>query len=281
MNELDDKMRKRLRELADQEPAALDLFARQRVMARVREQASRPRGVWLPRIVLAMAFVLAIVWGARIRDGEPRPGLPPPAGAPRVVAVPDEPAEARELAAAPPCAEAPVPEPRAAAWRGGRRTIDLPGRARFVLFGGARAALAHEPCQTTLTLDGVGRVLVHAEDLMGGALVVRTSAGDVTVHGTVFDVRIDRRSRLAVAVAEGEVGVGDALVPAGHALWRDGERERVRALRADEVRGLLDTVRDPAAHVTSRPSAPAIEPAVDSPRGEVVGGVPMVHEPAW
>ena len=285
MKDLDEEMRKKLRELAQSEPAALDLFARQRVLARVREQTSRSRSLWLSRIVLAVAFVLAIVWGSRMRDGGLAADevLPPATGAPRVVAVPEERSGSDEVAAARACADAPLPEPRAGTFRAGRRTIDLPGRARFVLFGnGTHADLERDACRTVLSLHGPGRVLVHAEDLMGGELVVRTPAGDVVVHGTVFDVRIDRRARLAVAVAEGEVGVGETRVAAGHALARDGDDERVTALRADEVRALLDIVRDPASHAPARATAVA-EPAepVTPPRGEVTGGVPMVHEPNW
>src|SRR5262249_12334412 len=63
------------------------------------------------------------------------------------------------------------------------------------------------PCRTIIALES-GTVAVHAKDLGGGELRVRTKRGDVVVHGTIFAVTEDDSS-LEVEVAEGNVTVTD------------------------------------------------------------------------
>lgn len=285
MRNLDERMRRRLRALAESEESPLGPIERQRVLMRVRERPEAPRGTWLGVAAAAAAMALALVWWAQPASIAPSPASSPE---PRRLARSstasttdvDEPRAPVARVGGPACATAPIPELREARWRGGRRALDLDGRARFVLFAGAEAEIAHDTCTTVLTMAS-GRVLVHAEELLGGELVVRTEAGEVVVHGTLFDVRVDGRRRLAVAVAEGEVGVrhdgGERRVPAGSVLEREGVEETVRALAGSEVRTMLSTLRHPAAARANR----AAEEVPRVPRGEVVGGVPMVHEPDW
>src|SRR5690606_12654934 len=154
------------------------------------------RAAWL--WLAAAVGLLALAWAGRLlggmAPGDPLPPqalskVPPSAAAPETPApaeAPRPPERVEPVARA--CASRPIP--RARDRRGGDvRAIELGDRARFVLFGRADARLERvSPCETTFVLED-GRVAVHAIDLAGGELVVRTPAGEVVVHGTVFDVR--------------------------------------------------------------------------------------------
>ena len=287
MNQLDETLRRRMRELAESEISPLGAIERQRILSRLREQDPRPRPPWiLPVIAVAGLLLVALGRGHETGDVdvEPRPANVAERSEPRARAPLDAPPRVVATGEAP-CAGAPVPVAHETRYRGGRRALDLGERARFVLFRGAYAELEREACRTVLTLRE-GRVAVHARDLRGGELVVRTRAGDVVVHGTVFDVSVARdAARLRVSVAEGVVGVtggtDDTRVEAGRALEREGPRERLSDLTPARTRTLLDLLRDPASNARA-PRGPTVE---EEPprgrRGEVVGGVPMLHEPTW
>ncbi len=297
MRDLDESLRRHLGRLARDEASLLGPVERGRILARVREASSEPhRASWL--WLAAAVGVLAVAWASRMLGGlEGEPGGEPArvqSGPPAPAAEPDprpapaedpdraERAEPAELA----CARLPVPRARDRRG-GGLRAIELGGRARFVVFGGAEARLERvSRCATTLVLDD-GRVAVHAIDLAGGELVVRTPAGEVVVHGTVFDVQFSAGdARLSVAVAEGEVGVvagGEQVsrLSGGHALDLTEGRALLSEIDDERAEGLLETVRQPIRpRPPSRPRAPP-EPDRPPPRGEVVGGVPFVHQPGW
>ena len=63
--------------------------------------------------------------------------------------------------------------------------------------------VGEDACRTIVDLRE-GRVTVHADDLGGGTLAVRTSRGEVTVHGTIFSVAA-RDQVVTIEVEEGRV----------------------------------------------------------------------------
>ncbi len=98
------------------------------------------------------------------------------------------------------------------------------GFAAFEAEAGAAARVeVAGPCETRIDLSR-GAIAVHARDLAGGALSVRTPVGEVTVRGTIFRVAVERGA-LAVEVAEGRVAVragGRERVVAAGERWRSG-----------------------------------------------------------
>lgn len=86
------------------------------------------------------------------------------------------------------------------------RDVLLGERARVILDPEARAEItATSPCRTLIHLRQ-GRVTVHARDLGGGELIVRTEEASVVVHGTIFAVETNKDA-LTVEVLEGLVEV--------------------------------------------------------------------------
>lgn len=286
MKRLDDDMRDTLRALAAHERSPLGPVERQRIVRRATAACEQRTPSVLPWLALAAAAfaIAAIARGTMTGDAERAASRKEVAAKD---AAPIEVLAVESLAVEePPCAGAPLPIARTERDRAARRTtIDLGDRARFVLLEGARAELAEQTaCRTVLALDR-GRVAVHARDLSGGELIVRTSRGDVVVHGTIFDVRAEGDgAELAVSVAEGVVGVvtggrelarlheGDAArVDAAGATVHDASHRAVLALRA-----LVDPPRRPRAVVPApQPDPP---PAPATVRGEVTVGNPFVHD---
>lgn len=123
--------------------------------------------------------------------------------------------------------------------------LDLGATALAVGGRDAEVSLAEaSPCRTVISL-GAGTVTVHAKDLGGGALVVRTRDGDVTVHGTVFAVT-ESTDTLLVEVSQGRVEVGLAegaqVLTAGERLLYSKlgvARGAVEGTRAHEMRALV------------------------------------------
>lgn len=330
--ELDGDLQRRLASLAAEERSPLDNLDRQRILARVREaeaveagRASRAasiRGMGLTAMVALAAAALLLVALSRASDRSAATQAGSLANldkrpVERVDAV-EEALRARastvESVRVPPssprCATLEVPTARARRDRRGA-VIDLGERARFVLSRGADGAIVEAtPCSTTFALRA-GGLAVHARDLAGGELVVRTDSGDVVVHGTIFSVSVDAPARpgvppaLQVSVAEGEVGVvvrGRASDGAGNlevARLRPGEGARVehgldargRLVAASRRFDARDEVEPLAALVASarhgRPapapasvSVPAPTPAVSATvtvHGEVLEGTVEVR----
>ncbi|MEM7608753.1 MAG: tetratricopeptide repeat protein, partial [Myxococcota bacterium] len=69
---------------------------------------------------------------------------------------------------------------------------------------GVAEVVEADPCRSVVALRE-GRIAVHARDLGGGELVVRTARADVRVIGTIFEVDVQRS--LEVRVSEGIVAV--------------------------------------------------------------------------
>ncbi|MGE0784699.1 MAG: FecR domain-containing protein [Sandaracinaceae bacterium] len=148
------------------------------------------------------------------------------------------------------------------------------GFAAYQASEGAVARVVRaEPCETEIELAS-GAVTVHARDLGGGALRVRTPGGQVTVHGTIFRVAIEG-SDWSVAVGHGRVSVDDGarevFLDAGQ-RWRshggidpleDGAAAAMRAeVRGWDVRGWEVSGREARAEARG---ATAIERANEPP----------------
>jgi Tfp pilus assembly protein PilF len=109
--------------------------------------------------------------------------------------------------------------------------------------------LEASPCKTIIEL-AAGSVTVHAKDLGGGELAVRTRDGEVRVHGTMFAVTQTGDS-LAVEVVEGHVLVSHRATK----LTVDGG-ERVLASELGVARGTLG--QDRARELRAALAAPAV-----------------------
>ena len=308
MRPLDETLRRRLAELAENERSPLGVVERQRIVARAGELEPAARGGTLLAWALVGGAAVALMW--QLAPSTPQRWAEPTVGtdhAPQLAAqhgavgsegpdgVPEIPGE-RPVTERPPCADAPVPDVAPPRFHGrDAEAIDLGDRARFVLFGDAEGRFEElERCRTAFVLER-GRVLVHARDLAGGELTVRTPAADVAVRGTVFDVRLEPGStRLRVAVAEGRVdvtarsgGTQTTGISPGEVVDVDGAASVRSSLAPGDVRSLLEAVsdaprREPLRRLRPRPeAAEAAEAEPERPRGEVVGGVPQVHQPRW
>lgn len=244
--ELDEALRARLSRIAQGEDLPdLDDLGTARIARRIAAEAERRnaplfRGAWaalayglLPAITAAL-----VLWGLANDSVE----SPPPA-----------------------CAAAPAPRDRDAA----PERLDFGARALAVAEPGAEVRVARaESCAIRLDLAR-GRVTVHARDLGGGELRVRTGAVDAVVHGTVFAVEHAADGAVAVDVVEGRVTGerGGSEIASAHAGQRFtvrgakvqtvplGEAART-AMRAALVAGVPAPVRVPVA-----PAAPVAPPA--------------------
>lgn len=127
----------------------------------------------------------------------------------------------------------------------GDEHLTLGARAEFVTPPGAEISVdLVEPCMTRISLHK-GAIAVHAKDLGGGELRIRTGRGDVVVRGTMFRVESDDGA-LKVSVEHGRVSVlqGErelASVPGGQRVEVVGTGVRRGELSADELQALRDT----------------------------------------
>jgi hypothetical protein len=269
---LDDAFRRRIGALAASDPTELDEETRERIVARVAAEgpllARRARrvriAIAIAAPVLAAAAIAGLVVGRR--------------------AVPEE----RHVAAAVPPSPACATRAERAANAGFVRnetgqTLDLGVTAFAHASSDSSVRLVDgSPCKTAIELS-TGTVTVHAKDLGGGELGVRTKDGEVMVHGTIFAVT-ETGDSLSVEVVEGRVlvthksekvaiGAGERLLAselgvARGALAGDRARELRRLVAAPEVVGFdaLEPVnseeqaRKPSAGVASPKAKPGVEP---------------------
>ena len=191
-------MRGRLHDLAGADGSSLlDEAAQERILALVREEG--------PRIVRAAKRRRFLVGAS---------GFAAVAAAAAVLFAMRHPADVSTAKVAsgnaPVCASRVVPASAKAGFVGGASgaELDLGSVAFAASMPGTSVHLEEaSPCRTIIALDS-GTVAVHAKDLGGGELRVRTSRGDVVVHGTIFAVTRDETS-LAVEVVVGNVSVTD------------------------------------------------------------------------
>lgn len=133
---------------------------------------------------------------------------------------------------------------RAAGSHGGEQ-LALGARAEFVTPPGAEISVdVVEPCMTRISLHE-GAIAVHAKDLGGGELRIRTQHGDVVVRGTMFRVENDAKG-LKVSVEHGRVSVlqGErelASVPGGQRVEVVGAGVRRDGLTEGELQALRET----------------------------------------
>ncbi|MBI5490258.1 MAG: FecR domain-containing protein [Deltaproteobacteria bacterium] len=223
--DLDERLRARLRAASEGEPDGADDRSWERVARRV--AAAGPgvlRTAHRRRIavrVIAGLAVLAVPVAAWLVSRSPggTPSLPPRA------------ADLRPCAARPP----PLPaEPLPGA--DGTRRLDLEQVGVVIAEEGAGVSLTeYSACRTVLSLAR-GRITVHARDLGGGQLRVRTTACDVVVHGTLFAVTLEGTA-VDLEVAEGVVTIerdGDeiARVGSGERFVLRGSRRELEPLEA-------------------------------------------------
>ncbi len=263
---LDENLRARLRHLAAAEDDDLDTAARARVVARIGAEgpavvrrARRARAAVGAGVVVAAAAAAAFYFGVASQGTEP-PSAP-------VAHEPDLPQEHPPAVPARPCEGREDPSAVAVGFstQGGRSVLDLGVVAHAESAPSADVYLQEATrCRTVIHLRS-GRVAVHAKDLGGGALVVKSGDVAVEVRGTIFGVSRSGET-LAVEVAEGRVVVArperqPIAVDGGTRLrldQRDDSFETV-LLDAHESHALLSE----AAGV--RPDAAAPTPRAESP----------------
>ena len=268
---LDEGLRQRIAGLAEADEGGLDEAARERIFTMLRSegpalvQSAKRRRL----VATASAFALAAAAAAallvvrhRSGDGTERASLGARAG---------EAALACSSRAVAPSASAGF-----VTGTGGSR-LDLGAVAVASASPGAAVRLEEaSPCRTLIALES-GTVAVHAKDLGGGELRVRTKRGDVVVHGTIFAVTEDVAS-LEVEVVVGNVTVTDGngshsvttgerlLLSAVGAAQGTLARDRERALRASlgvpEVVG-LETLPSTQSARTSAPCVSTSDTLVD------------------
>lgn len=221
---LDERFRRRIGELARSDEASLGDEARERIVRRVVAEgpalARRARHARAARVVVAPLLAAAAVVALFVLH---RAHTEPPA------------AVAASNAGSPACAARGVDVGAKAGFvrdqSGQKLDLGATAFARASSDSDVRLVEA-SPCRTILEL-ATGTVSVHAKDLGGGELVVRTRDGDVSVHGTIFAVTETGES-LAVEVVEGHVLVGHR----SDKLMVDGG-ERVLASDLGVARGAL------------------------------------------
>ncbi|MCC7380566.1 MAG: FecR domain-containing protein [Deltaproteobacteria bacterium] len=202
---LDDRTRRRLALLAEDEAPGLDPARREELIADLRREG--PAVVRRARVVrqvvrggAALGVVSAALLVLTLRTGAPPPAL-----------------TARACEAWPPSGH----DARFAA-QASQLGLELT-RARLRASSGAEVEVTElSACRMIVSLSS-GDLWVHARELGGGELRVRTPHSEVTVHGTIFRVSAEPEA-VEVAVAEGVVEVSGGGAPA--ALVRRGERIR-------------------------------------------------------
>jgi ferric-dicitrate binding protein FerR (iron transport regulator) len=269
---LDEAFRRRVGALAASDQDRLDEAARERILARVAAEgpsiarrARRARTVvMVASPVLAAAAIAAILIGRR-----------PATQAPAAVAA----APSLACAARAQSADAKRGFVRVEAGQ----KLDLGVTAFAYASSDSTVHLVESlPCKTTIELSG-GTVTVHAKDLGGGELAVRTKDGEVLVHGTIFAVT-ETGDSLSVEVVEGRVlvahkaervtlGAGERLLASELGLARGSlGNDRAKELRAfvvaPEVVGFdalqpVDSetaLRKPSPGATMARAKPGVEP---------------------
>jgi hypothetical protein len=280
---LDEDLRGRIHRLAAADEPSLDDAAHERILSLLREQgpsivrgAKRRRTatafVALASAAAAFAAVVAVRHASDVTSAKGESGT----------------------GAAPLCASRAVPASAQDGFITGSTgaRLDLGAVAFAVAPPGTSVRLEEaSACRTVIALDS-GTVAVHAKDLGGGELRVRTTRGDVVVHGTIFAVTRDETS-LAVEVVVGNVSVTDRddshSVTTGQRLLLSavGAAEGpLESGRADTVRTSLGLLPDDLREATSAPAlgrtrtvtAPVV-PQAGAPRN-TPSSVARAEEPA-
>jgi ferric-dicitrate binding protein FerR (iron transport regulator) len=271
---LDEGFRRRISDLAEVDESGLDEAARERIFemlrtngpALVRSGSRRRLLATASGIALAAAAAAALFVGRhRAGDATPSAGI-----------------GARTGEAALACAARAVAPSSAAGFVAGTNgaRLDLGAVAVATSAPGTVVRLEEaSPCRTLIALES-GTVAVHAKDLGGGELRVRTNRGDVVVHGTIFAVTKDDAS-LEVEVVVGNVVVTDRddshsvqtgqrlLLSAVGAAQGSLAKERAHELRAAlgvaEVIGLDALPSTKPANVGAGTAPPVVPPPVVAP----------------
>ena len=257
----DEALRRRLRHLAANDDDHLSLAAQERVLANVLATGPRlirrariERIAWRAAGATLAAAAAATLWLRVGADTFGSSGLvsksaDPPRGQSRVAATPP-PTRAGESRGA----------PVNAAFRsfGDTQALDLGKTAYAVAAPGSEAVLEQSTsCRTVIALHK-GRVSVHARDLGGGELLVRTRDAEIAVNGTVFSVSLEDGD-VAVEVAEGTVvvqkpGASVRRVTAGTRVAFAKDLVAETALASEAKQTLLETTE----------AAPAPAPMFDA-----------------
>jgi Tfp pilus assembly protein PilF len=202
----DEALRRRLRHLAANDDDHLSIAAQERVIANVLatgpgliRRARIERIAWRAAGATLAAAAAATLW---LRVGADTLGSSGP-----VSKTTNPPSEQGITTAPPPlraCESRGAPVNAAFRSSGEAQALDLGKIAFAVTAPGSEAVLEQSTaCRTVIALHK-GRVSVHARDLGGGELLVRTRDAEVAVKGTVFSVSLEGED-VAVEVAEGTV----------------------------------------------------------------------------
>jgi hypothetical protein len=267
----DEALRRRLRQLASNDDDHLSMAAQERVVASVLatgpsliRRARIERIAWRAAGAALAAAAAATLW---LRVGADTFGSSGP-----VAKAMDTPSSQNSVVAVAPPAARPCESrsaPANAAFRsaGGGQALELGKIAFAVTEPGSEAVLEQSTSSKTVIALHKGRVSVHARDLGGGELLVRTRDADVAVKGTVFSVALEGDD-VAVEVAEGTVVVqkpGASLrrVTAGTRVEFAKDLVAETALGSPARQALLEATRavePPAAMFDADQTARADEP---------------------
>ncbi|HEX4338981.1 MAG TPA: FecR domain-containing protein [Polyangiaceae bacterium] len=270
---LDERLRGHIQGLAEAEEPTLDEAARERILALIREEGPAiVRSARRRRFAIASSAALSVAAAAAALFIFRHPGELETAKVEN---------GARTKAAV--CASRTVPAGARAGFVAGESgaRLDLGSVALAASMPGTSVRLEEaSACRTIIALES-GTVAVHAKDLGGGELRVRTSRGDVVVHGTIFAVTRDATS-LAVEVVVGNVSVTDRddthAVTTGQRLLlsavgaAEGPLEPDRAVELRSVLGIADGAVKETASVTR----PTETPATSLPAAGTVAATPRV-----
>jgi ferric-dicitrate binding protein FerR (iron transport regulator) len=243
MSELDQELRGALAALAHAEPSELDERTRARIRNAVHARAER-RVLW-PWLAFAVLGTTLVLCMTRVE----------PARLPVAHELPSDAARDPHVASAPAQTCAAVENARLVTEPSGRRRLAL-ARALLVADRDADVRVtALTSCLLELSLTE-GKLAVHARELAGGRLIVRTPHGAVHVRGTVFGVEVSREA-LEVPLIEGKVELerGDRSyeLEAGQALRLGESSTRQHAVSALQRAGVLSWL----GLQTVRPQPPA------------------------
>jgi Tfp pilus assembly protein PilF len=245
----DEALRRRLRHLAANDDDHLSIAAQERVIANVLatgpgliRRARIERIAWRAAGATLAAAAAATLW---LRVGADTLGSSGP------VSKATNPPSEQGIATAPPplraCESRGAPVNAAFRSSGEAQALDLGKIAFAVTAPGSEAVLEQSTsCRTVIALHK-GRVSVHARDLGGGELLVRTRDAEVAVKGTVFSVSLEGED-VAVEVAEGTVvvqkpGASVRRVTAGTRVAFAKDLVAETALASEAKQTLLETTQ--------------------------------------